>query len=50
MGLVRVLAGQIDERFLVATLRDGDFDLMAGALAEKRGEGLAVIEVDGNVG
>ena len=48
VGLVGVLAGEIDEGFLVAALRHGDFDLVAGALGEERGEGFAVVEVGGD--
>ena len=48
VGLVRVLAGEIDEGFLVAALGDGDLDLVAGALGEQRGEGFAIVEVDGD--
>ena len=46
--LLGVLAGQIDEGALFAALRDGDLDAMAGALGEQRGQGFAVVEVDGD--
>ena len=46
VGLFRVLAGEIDERAFFAALRHRDFDLVAGALGEKRGQGFAVVEVD----
>ena len=48
VGLLGVLAGEIDEGALFAALRDGDFDAVAGALGEQRGEGFAVVEVDGD--
>ena len=46
VGLLGVLAGEIDERALFAALRHGDLDAVAGAFGEQRGEGFAVVEVD----
>ncbi len=48
VGLLGVLAGEIDEGALFAALGNGDFDAMAGALGEQRGEGFAIVEVDGD--
>jgi hypothetical protein len=46
VGLLGVLAGEVDERTLFAALGGGDFDAMAGALGEERGEGFTIVEVD----
>ena len=46
VGLLGVLAGEVDEGAFFSALRDGDFDAMAGALAEEGGERFAVVEVD----
>jgi hypothetical protein len=48
VGLLGVLAGEVDEGALFSALRDGDFDAMAGALGEQGGERFAVVEVDGD--
>ena len=48
VGLLGVLAGQIDQRALFAALRNGDLDAMAGALGEQCGECFAVVEVGGD--
>jgi hypothetical protein len=44
--LVRVLAGEIDEGFLVAALGNGNFDFVACALGKQGGQRRAVVEVD----
>ena len=49
VGLLGVLADEVDEGALVAALGGGDFDLVADAFAEGVGEQLAVGEVDGDV-
>ena len=48
VGLLGVLAGEIDEGAFFAALGDGDFDAVADALGEEGGEGFAVGEVDGD--
>ncbi len=48
VGLLGVLAGEIDEGFLFAALRHGNFDAVAGAFGEECGEGFAIVEVDGD--
>ena len=48
VGLLGVLAGEVDEGTFFSALGDGDFDAVAGALGEQRGEGFAVVEVDGD--
>ena len=48
VGLLGVLAGEVDEGSLFAALGDGDLDAMAGALGEQVGEGFAVVEIDGD--
>ncbi len=49
VGLLGVLADEIDEGALVAALGGGDLDFFAAALAEGVGEKGAVGEVDGDV-
>ena len=46
VGLLRVLPGKIDQRPLFAALRNGQLDAVAGALAQQRGQRLAIVEVD----
>ena len=46
VGLLGVLAGEVDEGSLFSALRDGDLDAVAGALGEQSGQGFAVVEVD----
>jgi hypothetical protein len=48
VGLLGVLPGEVDERALVAALRHGELDAMAGALASRRRRALAIGEVDGD--
>ena len=48
VGLLGVLAGEIDEGAFFSALRDGDLDAMAGALGEQGGKGFAVVEIDGD--
>ena len=48
VGLFCVLSGEIDEGTLFSALRDGNFDAVVDAFAEKRGEGFAIVEVDGD--
>ena len=49
VGLLGVLADEVDERALFAALRGGDFDLVAGALASAARPERAVGEVDRHV-
>ena len=46
VALLRVLADEVDQRTLLATLRRGDLHAMAGALGEQMAERLAIREVD----
>jgi hypothetical protein len=48
VGLLGVLACEIDERAFFAALRNGDFDAVAGTLGEQGGQGFAVVEVHGD--
>ena len=48
VGLLGVLPGEVDERAFFTALRDGNFDAVVDAFAEERGEGFAIVEVDGD--
>ena len=48
VALLGVLAGEVDERAFFSALRDGDFDLVAGAFGEQSCERRAIGEVDGD--
>jgi len=48
VGLLGILASEVNKRAFLSALWDSDFNAVVNAFTEKGGKGLAIIEVDGD--